>query len=151
MTNPILLPDLMTLTAASIAPAEKVLETATTTLRAMVTKDDRVSAGLVEANQSAVHGLSWLATYVEALRQMQAWAERIQGDGKFGEIEQLILQIGFGEYLHHIAGGGRGGFDLPRIDVFDRPAARDDIPQRRHRVGHVHEADVRNLRIRAEA
>jgi (2S)-methylsuccinyl-CoA dehydrogenase len=27
------------------------------------------------------------------------------GDGKFGEVEQLILQIAFGEYLWQIYGG----------------------------------------------
>ncbi|WP_319825588.1 acyl-CoA dehydrogenase family protein [Thalassovita sp.] len=105
MTKTIILPDLMALTSAAIAPAEQVLETATNALRGMVSTDDRVSATLIEANQSAVHGLSWLATYVESLRQMQNWAERLQADGKFGETEQLILQIAFGEYLHHIAGG----------------------------------------------
>ena len=32
---------------------------------------------LLEREQHAVHGLAWLATYVEALRQMQAWALRL--------------------------------------------------------------------------
>ncbi|MDV4146234.1 acyl-CoA dehydrogenase family protein [Shimia sp. FJ5] len=105
MTNSALLPDLTALTAASVAPAEKILETATDALRALVTEDGRVSAGLIEANQAAAHGLSWLATYVEALRQMQKWSERLAEDGKFGKMEQLILQIGFGEYLNHISGG----------------------------------------------
>jgi (2S)-methylsuccinyl-CoA dehydrogenase len=36
---------------------------------------------------------------------MHAWAERLNGEGKFGEMEQLILQIGFGEYLWQIYGG----------------------------------------------
>ena len=105
MTDSAILPDLTTLTAAAVAPAEKILETATDALRALVSKDGRVSADLIEANQAAAHGLSWLATYVEALRQMQKWADRIAEDGKFGKMEQLILQIGFGEYLNHIAGG----------------------------------------------
>ncbi len=105
MTNSALLPDLTALTAAAVAPAEKIMETATEALRALVTKDGRVSAGLIEANQAAAHGLSWLATYVESLRQMQKWAERLSEDGKFGKMEQLILQIGFGEYLNHISGG----------------------------------------------
>ncbi|SEP82149.1 acyl-CoA dehydrogenase family protein [Thalassovita taeanensis] len=105
MATPTLLPDLLTLTAASIAPVEQVLATATESLRGLVTADGRVSAGLIEANQTAAHGLSWLATYTEALRQMQKWAERLSTDGKFGEIEQLIHQIAFGEYLHQIAGG----------------------------------------------
>ncbi len=105
MTKTIILPDLMALTAASIAPAESVLEVATTKLRTLLTDGDRISGKLLEENQTAAHGLAWLATYVEALRQMQAWAERLQGDGKFGEIEQLIHQIAFGEYLWQIYGG----------------------------------------------
>ncbi|MDU8927097.1 acyl-CoA dehydrogenase family protein [Alisedimentitalea sp. MJ-SS2] len=101
----IILPDLLKLTAAAVDPAQSVLDKALEKLRDAVSKDGRVSAGLIEANQGAAHGVAWLATYVEALRQMQKWAERIQGEGKFGEVEQLIHQIAFGEYLHHIAGG----------------------------------------------
>ena len=36
---------------------------------------------------------------------MQKWAEGLSGEGKFGEMEQLLLQIGFGEYLSQIYGG----------------------------------------------
>ncbi len=36
---------------------------------------------------------------------MQDWALRLQADGKFGEVEQLIHQIAFGEYLWQIYGG----------------------------------------------
>ena len=36
---------------------------------------------------------------------MQRWAEALQAEGKFGEMEQLLHQIAFGEYLHQIAGG----------------------------------------------
>jgi (2S)-methylsuccinyl-CoA dehydrogenase len=60
---------------------------------------------LVEAEQTAAHGLAWLATYVEALAQMQVWAEKLLADNKFGEVEQLIHQIAFGEYLWQIYGG----------------------------------------------
>ncbi|MEM1303156.1 MAG: acyl-CoA dehydrogenase family protein, partial [Pseudomonadota bacterium] len=67
--------------------------------------DGRVSTGLVDANQTAAHGLAWLATYNESLRQMQAWAEKLDGEGKFGDVEQLIHQIAFGEYLWQIYGG----------------------------------------------
>ena len=105
MTKPIILPDLMTLTAAAIAPAEGVLETAIANLRALLSENGRISGALLEENQAAAHGLSWLATYVESLRQMQAWAERLSGTGSFGEVEQLILQIAFGEYLAQLRGG----------------------------------------------
>ncbi|MCR9126287.1 MAG: acyl-CoA/acyl-ACP dehydrogenase [Rhodobacteraceae bacterium] len=105
MTAPVVLPDLLTLTAAAVAPVETVLERARTAVRAMVTADGRVSAGLIEANQTAAHGIAWLATYAESLRQMQSWAEKLDAEGKFGETEQLIHQIAFGEYLWQIYGG----------------------------------------------
>ncbi|MDP7150826.1 MAG: acyl-CoA dehydrogenase family protein [Paracoccaceae bacterium] len=105
MTQSALLADLMTLTSAAIPPAEKLFVAARAHVQDRVSKDGRVSGALLEANQTAAHGLAWLATYVEALRQMQAWAERLQADGKFGEIEQLIHQIAFGEYLAQMRGG----------------------------------------------
>ena len=100
-----ILPDLLDLTAAAVAPAEALLDVARARLAAEVTVDGRISGGAIEANQTAAHGLAWLATYVESLRQMQAWALRLQEQGKFGEVEQLILQIAFGEYLWQLYGG----------------------------------------------
>jgi (2S)-methylsuccinyl-CoA dehydrogenase len=64
-----------------------------------------VDATLLDMDQYAAHGLAWLATYVESLRQMQGWAERLQAEGRFGEMEGLIHQITFGEYLWQIWGG----------------------------------------------
>ena len=105
MTSPIHLPDLLELTGAAVTPAEALLERATALVRDAVTVGDRVSGRAIEENQTAAHGLAWLATYVEALRQMQSWAEGLQADGKFGELEALLLQITFGEYLWQIYGG----------------------------------------------
>ncbi|PIE07046.1 MAG: acyl-CoA dehydrogenase [Rhodobacterales bacterium] len=104
MTAP-LLDDLLTLTRAAIAPAEAVLASATAKVRDAVSAEGRISGALLEQNQSAAHALSWLATYVEALRQMQKWAEKLEAEGRFGEMEKLILQIAFGEYLWQIQGG----------------------------------------------
>jgi (2S)-methylsuccinyl-CoA dehydrogenase len=103
--NSPILPDLLTLTAAALPPVTQLYERARDAVREMVTENDRVSGKLLEANQTAAHGLSWVATYEQSLKQMQAWAEKVQGEGKFGEIEQLIHQIAFGEYLHQLAGG----------------------------------------------
>jgi len=100
-----ILDDLTTLTARAIGPLEAMLDSAKAAVRATCSKGDKVSGSLIEANQTAAHGLAWLATYVEALRQMQAWADRLTEAGTFGEIEQLIHQIAFGEYLLQIAGG----------------------------------------------
>ena len=102
--NPVLT-DLLALTAAAIAPVEDVLARAKAAVRAIVEDGDRVSGKLIEENQTAAHGLAWLATYAQSLQQMQGWAERLQADGKFGEVEQLIHQIAFGEYLWQIYGG----------------------------------------------
>ncbi|MDB4213727.1 acyl-CoA dehydrogenase family protein [Octadecabacter sp.] len=101
----VLLPDLLTTTGATIAPLRSLLESAKDCVRDLVVVDGRVSGARIEAEQTASHGLAWLATYVEALAQMQVWAEKINGEGKFGEIEQLIHQIAFGEYLWQIYGG----------------------------------------------
>ncbi len=57
------------------------------------------------ANQHIVHGLSWLATYAEALRQMAGYADRLDTEKRFGQLEQLLTRAAFGEYLNHIAGG----------------------------------------------
>ena len=105
MTETPLLDNLTGLTRAAVPAAEQVLERALEAVRGLTVRDGRVSGAAVEANQTAAHGLAWLATYVEALRQMQAWADRLTETGGFGEVEALIHQIAFGEYLHQIAGG----------------------------------------------
>ncbi|HKL04642.1 MAG TPA: acyl-CoA dehydrogenase family protein [Roseovarius sp.] len=105
MANVVVLDDLLTLTDAAIAPAQSILDKALAHMREKVVVDGRVNGGAVEANQYAAHGLAWLATYVEALRQMQNWAKGLTENGKFGEVEQLIQQIAFGEYLNQMRGG----------------------------------------------
>ena len=99
------LADLLALTAATLPAVDDILSRAKETVRATVSVGGRVSGALIEQNQTAAHGLAWLATYAQSLQQMQAWAERLQSDGKFGEVEQLIHQIAFGEYLAQISGG----------------------------------------------
>ncbi|MEX5579248.1 acyl-CoA dehydrogenase family protein [Pseudophaeobacter sp. A-200-2] len=103
--KPTVLPDLLSLTAATLGPLDQLLEAARSAVRDLVTADGRVSGALVEQHQTAAHGLSWLATYVYSLRQMQNWAGRMQSEGKFNEMEQLIHQIAFGEYLAQMRGG----------------------------------------------
>jgi len=90
---------------AACAPAGALLARATERLRADVAPAGRIDPALLEARQSAAHGLAWLATYAESVNQMSAWADRLADAGQFGEMEALILQIGAGEYLAQIAGG----------------------------------------------
>ena len=70
-----------------------------------VMQDGRAVPRALDREQRATHGLAWLATYVEALRQLAAYAERLTASGDFGEIEELLVRIGSGEYLAQIFGG----------------------------------------------
>jgi (2S)-methylsuccinyl-CoA dehydrogenase len=86
--------------AQGLAAAERALQAAKAGVR------DRIdAAGGIDAVQHAAHGLSWLATYVEGLRQMLGWARRLESEGRLGEMERLLLAVAFGEYLAQIWGG----------------------------------------------
>lgn len=99
------LQDLLDLTASSLAAVDRLLSLAQHAVRDQVSAEGRISAQLLEQNQTSAHGLAWLATYALSLTQMQSWAEKLHKDDTFGEVEALILQITFGEYLSQIQGG----------------------------------------------
>ncbi|MFN4230795.1 acyl-CoA dehydrogenase family protein [Parvibaculum sp.] len=100
-----LLDDLLPSTASAVGAADALFAKAKAAVFAKVAKDGKVSAALIEKEQFAVHGLAWLATYVEALRQLASYAARMTEEGRFGEFEALIVQAAFGEYLSQMAGG----------------------------------------------
>ena len=104
MTSP-LIDNLLNLTGAALAPVETVFKAAKSSVHTMVVEGDRISGAKLEEHQAAAHALSWLATYVESLRQMHAWATRLSENARLGEMEKLILQIAFGEYLSQMKGG----------------------------------------------
>ena len=85
--------------------AEILLAEATVAVRKRVSVEDHMVDRLFDREQRATHGLAWLATYVESVRQLAAYADRMHAGGSLGEIEVLIVQIGIGEYLAQIAGG----------------------------------------------
>jgi len=101
----VIFPDLLERCQNAIPVIEDILASARNMMADRVTIDGRVSSKAVEQEQFAAHGLSWLATYVESLRQMLTWAQNLQVNGRLGEMERLLLQIGFGEYLSQIHGG----------------------------------------------
>jgi (2S)-methylsuccinyl-CoA dehydrogenase len=105
MAQKVILPNLLTITKEALSAAEALCDNAKEKLRVKVSENGRISNDLIEKHQTATHGFAWVATYIESLRQMQKWAEQLDLEGKFGEIEQLIQQIAFGEYLSQLAGG----------------------------------------------
>jgi (2S)-methylsuccinyl-CoA dehydrogenase len=97
--------DLLDDTAAAVAAADSLLRQAVDGARQHFFTGKRLDAAALEEEQHYTHGLAWLRTYVEALRQAHGWAERLREAGRLGERERLILEIGFAEYLARIAGG----------------------------------------------
>src|SRR3954471_4358401 len=98
-------PKLVALAQEATQAADALLAEATAAVRRRVMVDERMVDGLLDREQRATHGLAWLATYVESVRQLAAYAERMQSAGGLGETEQLLVEIGIGEYLAQIQGG----------------------------------------------
>jgi (2S)-methylsuccinyl-CoA dehydrogenase len=89
----------------AVRAVEDLLARTIERLRPRVSEGDALSAEKLEREQHAAHGLAWLATYVEAIREMAAYANRMAAEGRYGETEALLTQIGLGEYLAQIFGG----------------------------------------------
>jgi (2S)-methylsuccinyl-CoA dehydrogenase len=118
---------------AAIASTERVLQAAKVAVKAKVD-----AAPDPDAVQHVMHGYAWLATYVESLRQLHGWARRLTDGGRSGELEQLILAVGFSEYLAQIAGGipmsqgeivrlGQLGVSADEVERFQRGVVADLI------------------------
>jgi (2S)-methylsuccinyl-CoA dehydrogenase len=98
-------PELIELARDAAGAADALLADAVQQVRERVVLEGHVVSRLLDREQRATHGLAWLATYVEAVRQLAAYAERMADDGTLGEIEEHLVRIGLGEYLAQIAGG----------------------------------------------
>ena len=97
--------DPLTSAQAATGAVEALLADAAAKVRERVVLEGRPVPRLLDREQRATHGLAWLATYVEAVRQLTAYAGRMQEAGLLGEVEELIVRIGLGEYLAQIQGG----------------------------------------------
>ena len=89
----------------AVAAMEALVNDARRAVAGRVTVEGRVASRLFDSEQRATHGLAWLATYVEAIRQLGLYAQRLADAGGFGEIEELLLRVGAGEYLAQVLGG----------------------------------------------
>ena len=110
----------------AVAAADGFLARAKAAVGDKVMEDGRVSSALVSKEQRACHGLAWAATYVEALREMAGYVDRLKDHGSFGDIEALIVEIAFGEYLSELVGGipmSQGEIVRP----VDLGLSRDDV------------------------
>jgi len=113
-------------TERALAAAESLLAAARERLTARVAAGGAIDPERFIAEQSAGHAFAWMASYVEALRQLRSWAVRLDDDSRLSEIEALILEIGYGEYLAQLAGGipmSQGEFARPQDFGF----SNDDV------------------------
>jgi (2S)-methylsuccinyl-CoA dehydrogenase len=97
--------DLVELAREASAALDALLADAMAKVRERVVVEGNVIGRLFDREQRATHGLAWFATYVEAVRQLAAYAGRMAGDGTLGKAEELLVRIGLGEYLAQVAGG----------------------------------------------
>jgi (2S)-methylsuccinyl-CoA dehydrogenase len=89
----------------AVMAADAILADAVAKVRKRVVVEGHTVGRLLDREQRATHGLAWIATYVEALRQLASYAERMAGDDTLGEIEEHLVRIGIGEYLAQLIGG----------------------------------------------
>ena len=116
--------DLLPTCAEALAAVGELVDAARQSVLGLVTgSNGKIDAGLMDARQTAAHGFAWLNTYAEGLRQMYGWAAGLRDAGQFSELEQLMLQLAFGEYLAQMV----GGIPLSQVEIA-RPADLDIRP-----------------------
>jgi (2S)-methylsuccinyl-CoA dehydrogenase len=104
-SRPVAEHELVDLAREASAALDALLIDAMAKVRERVVVKGEVVGRQFDREQRATHGLAWFATYAEAVRQLAAYAARMAGDGTLGEVEELLIRIGLGEYLAQAVGG----------------------------------------------
>ena len=89
----------------ALGAIDRLYADAVASVRAAVTRDGVVSSAALEREQHAAHGVAWLATYAQGLREILDHAERMATQGRYGEMEDLLTRIAFGEFAAQVFGG----------------------------------------------
>ena len=101
----LVLPDLRDLLRDAAKAAQRFVGEARTAVRSKVAADGKVDRKAADREQHAVHGLGWYATYAELFAQVSDWADRLETEGRFGEVEALLAQLLIAEYACQLMGG----------------------------------------------
>ncbi len=128
-----------------VAAAENLVGDIRAVVARQVRIEGKLDRALLDREQHAAHGLTWYATYAEALRSVEEWASGLVRTGAFGEVEECIADILLDEYLAQMAGGiamSQGefirpsDFDLPGgalRAIYTLAGARDGAARQRSR------------------
>lgn len=100
--SPPTVPALLAESAAALAPIKTA---ALAFVRKRVAPAGKIDRKLIDQEQHIVHGLAWIATYVETLREVANWAVKLQEEGLFGETESALSCLLFSSYLGDLKGG----------------------------------------------
>ena len=83
-----------------IEAIERIYQRAHDNVKAIVTEGERISAKKLNANQLSAHAVAYIATELEACRQLAGWAERVGGD-----YEGKVARAYVGEVARSLLGG----------------------------------------------
>jgi len=104
-SDTLILPGLVPLLRQAADAAGAFVAGAKAAVKARVSTSGKIDRSLADAEQHAVHGFGWYASYGELMSQVAGWAERLEAEGKFGETEALLAQLLFAEYGAQLIGG----------------------------------------------
>ena len=153
---PPVLDDLPALLDPAAEAARRLVELVREGVWQVVAADGKPDAALMEQEQHAAHGFAWLTTYEQTLAELARHAASTSAEGRFGELEALLAQIAFAEYLHQMVGGipmsqteifrpTDLGFRAADIDACLNPQAR-----RLMTLGNTHSARARLAELMIE-
>jgi (2S)-methylsuccinyl-CoA dehydrogenase len=97
--------EVLTQLDAVVSAAADYAERTLDAIRARVSSDGKLDRRALDREQHLVHGLAWIATYAETLREVREWATALERTGDFGETERLLTRLLACEYSAQLAGG----------------------------------------------
>ena len=99
------LADLTTQMQGAVAALDAYFDAARSKADITLAPNGKPDREALKTQQHLAHGLAWLSTYVETLREVSNWAARLEENSGLGERDALLAQILFSRYLADIVGG----------------------------------------------
>ena len=112
----------------AIAGIEKLAQGYLETLVGIVTRNHVIDTPSLQRYQFIAHGYAWVATYLEAIKQLASWSKQLQAQGSFTELEQVIFKVGAGAYLQQLLHGiAMSQDEVIRPDDFPAPTTLSEL------------------------
>jgi (2S)-methylsuccinyl-CoA dehydrogenase len=97
----------------AVAALGTLYEAARDRVKARVSDGGKISAKKLDQEQLAAHALSFLASELEATKQLVAWLASVKQSGEGGEYEEAIAETYVAELVRQL----RGGVDLGQTEL----------------------------------